>query len=244
MHRCHLFEGANRLRCIEALQKQAQRLPHPVSVPASADHRQASVLVPFCVLKDVGPGLLYTVRSGQLRSHSGQVSFPGGVRELNSTGRDCDFDLELSWAAATALREAEEEIGLSAGRVDVWGAHRSHTTSAKFAVTPVIGYCGELASLSELRANPDEVSLVLFRSLEHLLDKPGAWGYTVFDRPGYGRYAVPVLRDQLPRIWGLTAVFTFVALQLLLGPEFPQRLNRMQIEGEAVLKKSKPLVGS
>uniref|UniRef100_A0A1I8FII6 Nudix hydrolase domain-containing protein n=1 Tax=Macrostomum lignano TaxID=282301 RepID=A0A1I8FII6_9PLAT len=147
MHRCHLFEGANRLRCIEALQKQAQRLPHPVSVPASADHRQASVLVPFCVLKDVGPGLLYTVRSGQLRSHSGQVSFPGGVRELNSTGRDCDFDLELSWAAATALR-AEEEIGVVGWSGRRLGRPSSHTTSAKFAVTPVIGYCGELASLS------------------------------------------------------------------------------------------------
>ncbi|CAH0725526.1 unnamed protein product, partial [Brenthis ino] len=68
----------------------------------------AAVLVPLCQVNNI-PSLLYTVRSMQLKSHSGQISFPGGKTDKDETPID------------TALRETYEEIGLSREKIEVWG---------------------------------------------------------------------------------------------------------------------------
>ena len=85
----------------------------------------AAVLVPL-VLRDELTVLL-TQRTDHLSDHPGQISFPGGRTEPE----DAD-------ATATALREAQEEIGLGAAHVDVLGALPIYTTGTGFIVTPVV----------------------------------------------------------------------------------------------------------
>ncbi|HEX6780550.1 MAG TPA: NUDIX domain-containing protein, partial [Solirubrobacterales bacterium] len=79
---------------------------------------QAAVLLPLYDWPE-DPGLIFTERRADLRRHAGEVSFPGGRQD------DGDGDL-----TATALREAEEEIGLAAGEVEVAGALPSISTFA------------------------------------------------------------------------------------------------------------------
>jgi 8-oxo-dGTP pyrophosphatase MutT (NUDIX family) len=72
--------------------------------------------------------VILTERTTHLSTHSGQVAFPGGKRD--ETDRD---------AAHTALREAQEEIGLSPELVEVIGEMPTYTTGTQFIITPVVG---------------------------------------------------------------------------------------------------------
>jgi 8-oxo-dGTP pyrophosphatase MutT (NUDIX family) len=86
----------------------------------------AAVLVGL-VQRPEGWQVLLTRRTEHLRDHAGQISFPGGRSE--SVDRD---------AAATALREAEEEVGLHPSQVEVIGALPVYTTVTRFVVSPVV----------------------------------------------------------------------------------------------------------
>jgi 8-oxo-dGTP pyrophosphatase MutT (NUDIX family) len=86
----------------------------------------ASVLVPLVARDDVVRVLL-TRRTDHLRAHAGQISFPGGRAEAG----DAD-------AVDTALRETEEEVGLSRAHVEVIGTLPTYTTITAFHVTPVV----------------------------------------------------------------------------------------------------------
>jgi 8-oxo-dGTP pyrophosphatase MutT (NUDIX family) len=86
----------------------------------------ASVLVPL-VHRDDGLHLLLTQRTAHLHDHAGQVSFPGGRADPG----DAD-------AVATALREAEEEVGLPPHCVEVLGCLPVYTTVTSYVVTPVV----------------------------------------------------------------------------------------------------------
>lgn len=103
----------------------------------------ASVLVPL-VQRNEGPTVLLTQRTDHLTDHPGQVSFPGGRCEPE----DAD-------AVATALREAEEEIGLMSSHVDVIGQLPTYTTGTGFIVTPVIA---TVRPGFDLRLDPFEVA--------------------------------------------------------------------------------------
>jgi 8-oxo-dGTP pyrophosphatase MutT (NUDIX family) len=86
----------------------------------------ASVLVPL-VERDGGLTVLLTQRTAHLRDHAGQISFPGGRAESD------DEDV-----VATALREAEEEVGLARRHVHVIGSMPEYRTVTFFDVTPVV----------------------------------------------------------------------------------------------------------
>jgi 8-oxo-dGTP pyrophosphatase MutT (NUDIX family) len=92
----------------------------------SREPTAASVLVPLVQRDELT--VLLTQRTAHLNDHPGQISFPGGRSEL--------FDVD---AVDTALREAEEEIGLARSHVDVIGSLPTYTTGTSFIVTPVIG---------------------------------------------------------------------------------------------------------
>jgi 8-oxo-dGTP pyrophosphatase MutT (NUDIX family) len=96
----------------------------------------ASVLVPL-VQRPQGLQVLLTRRTAHLRDHAGQISFPGGRAE------DHDAD-----HAATALREAQEEVGLDPAQVEVIGQLPAYTTVTSFVVTPVVALVRPPVSLA------------------------------------------------------------------------------------------------
>ena len=85
----------------------------------------AAVLIPI-VLREV-PMVLLTERTAHLSSHSGQIAFPGGKTDETDTD-----------AAFTALREADEEVGLKADFVEVIGTLPTYVTGTAFIITPVV----------------------------------------------------------------------------------------------------------
>lgn len=112
-------------------QRFAQPTPAQAEIPgdielSTAELMPASVLVPL-VQRPEGLKVLLTRRTEHLRDHAGQISFPGGRAEPH----DAD-------AAATALRETEEEIGLPRGAVDIIGHLPHYTTVTRYRVTPVV----------------------------------------------------------------------------------------------------------
>ena len=90
--------------------------------------KPSAVLVPIVVRGD-DLSVMLTKRSAKLKSHSGQVSFPGGR---------CDADDDH--AMATALREAREEINMPEVNVDVIGAMEDYETVTGYSVSPVVGF--------------------------------------------------------------------------------------------------------
>jgi 8-oxo-dGTP pyrophosphatase MutT (NUDIX family) len=101
------------------------------------------------------PGLVFTERRADLRRHAGEISFPGGRRDDESE------DL-----VATALREAEEEIGLDPADVEVVGALPPVGTFVTgFKVHPVVGL---IPHDLRFRPNPEEVAAVLLFGLDEL----------------------------------------------------------------------------
>lgn len=116
---------AERLRASLALAPRDGLLAGDLIEGAPDVGHQAAVLVAITGRPE--PGVLLTVRREHLRTHAGQISFPGGRID---PGED---------AVAAALREAEEEIGLPSDRVELWGAADPYRTVTGYAVTPVVG---------------------------------------------------------------------------------------------------------
>jgi 8-oxo-dGTP pyrophosphatase MutT (NUDIX family) len=96
--------------------------------PADRTPVPAAVLVP--IVNHAGsPTLLFTQRTAHLHDHAGQISFPGGRVDEGDMDR-----------AATALREAEEELGLARSRIEIIGRLPDHDIMTGFRVTPVVGW--------------------------------------------------------------------------------------------------------
>lgn len=160
-------------------------------VYAVRDPAPAAVLVPI-VLREQ-PMVLLTERTRHLSTHSGQVAFPGG----RSDPGDAD-------AAATALREAHEEVGLDSRAVEVLGKLPVYVTGSSFIVTPVVAL---VQPELHLRANPAEVASIFEVPLSFLLDPAHHRRQTLTWR-GHRRewYAMPYQDGASTRfIWGATA---------------------------------------
>jgi 8-oxo-dGTP pyrophosphatase MutT (NUDIX family) len=118
------------------------------------DLTPAAVLVP--VVDRPEPGVILTERPKTMRKHPGQISFPGGRMDPE------DRDL-----VETALREAEEEIGLPRGEVEVIGVADRYRTITGFEVTPVLAVVPPGLPLA---ARPGEVADMFEAPLHFLLD--------------------------------------------------------------------------
>lgn len=117
--------------------------------------RDAAVLIPIVAVPE--PTLIFTVRTDQLPSHKGQISFPGG-----------SIDPEDDSPEAAALREAEEEIGLDPKAVRILGRFDDFPTYVTgYVVSPVVGWIEETP---QLIPNPAEVAEVLHVPISHLVD--------------------------------------------------------------------------
>ena len=126
-------------------------LPGATARPPAA----ASVLVPL-VWRAGHAQVLLTRRTAHLRDHPGQISFPGGRQEPG----DAD-------AVHTALREAQEEVGLVPEQVEVIGRLAPYTTVTRFVVTPVIGF---IQAEPRLHLDAFEVAEAFEVPLAHLMN--------------------------------------------------------------------------
>lgn len=152
---------------------------------------QAAVLVPIVMREQ--PTVLLTQRTKHLSNHSGQIAFPGGKT-----------DKEDADASATALREAEEEIGLDPSLVDVLGVLPHYITGTAFVITPVIALVQPDFSLSP---NGYEVADVFEVPLEFLMN-PSHHRRHAFEWEGVRRewFSMPYQDKSVQRfIWGATA---------------------------------------
>ena len=161
---------------------------------AGYERSDASVLVPL-VQRDHGLTLLLTQRTAHLRDHAGQISFPGGRAEPT----DAD-------AVDTALREAEEEVGLARRHVEVIGALPVYRTVTHYDVTPVVAL---VQPPFDLRIDSQEVAEAFEVPLSFLMS-PANHRRHVFDWDGGSHQ---FLSMPWPRpdgqgeyfIWGATA---------------------------------------
>lgn len=157
-------------------------------LPEGRKLRPAGVLCAITVFGGA-PHVLLTKRSSALKHHPGQIAFPGGKQE------EGDAD-----PTAAALREANEEIGLSPNLVSVLGVLPTHETVTGFDVTPVVGI---VRSDFDIRLDPSEVDEVFSVPLQHLVD-PGRFVVQSRRWRGVQRhyYVVPFGPYY---IWGATA---------------------------------------
>lgn len=148
----------------------------------------AAVLVGL-IERPEGLSVLLTRRSDNLRSHTGQVALPGGR---------CDPG-EALWQ--TALREAEEEVGLAPRFVSLVGLSTPYQTGTGYLVTPVVGFIRDGFSLNP---NPHEVADVFETPFGFLMD-PANHEERVYEGPNgeRGRYYAMIHGERM--IWGATA---------------------------------------
>lgn len=184
-HSLDLSTGFTRQQIV-IIQRYLHRMPRNVF---HAAERRASVVIPLCNVNGVA-SILFERRSSKVRTYKLQVCFPGGMLE---EGVD-------STIIQTSLRETEEEIGIPKERIEVLGILRCKwhevANMAGIAVTPVVGFIGELSEI-ELCTNSDEVDSVFTVPLAVLLDER-MWIHEDAASPG-------VFTGGPHRIWGLTA---------------------------------------
>jgi 8-oxo-dGTP pyrophosphatase MutT (NUDIX family) len=180
---------------VAGLRERLRRAPPAFSVfgddgteGREAASTAAAVLIPV-IAHPQALTVLFTQRTPHLRSHSGQVSFPGGRAEPGDAS-----------AEFTALRETEEEIGLRRSAVEVLARLPDYRTRTGYRVTPVVGL---LTPPVAFAPDPNEVAEIFEVPLEFLLDERNRQrrtrefqgqqvGYYVFE---YGEKV----------IWGATA---------------------------------------
>jgi len=168
--------------------------PVPSAYGDDGAGREAAALTPASVLVPIvahpgGLTVLFTLRTAQLRAHSGQVSFPGGRAEQGDPTPEF-----------TALREAQEEIGVATERVEIVARLPDYFTRTGFRVTPVVGLLTPPLELSPDRGEVEEVFEV---PLAFLLD-PRNHQRQTREFQG-GTVAFYVIQFGERRIWGATA---------------------------------------
>ncbi len=165
--------------------------------------RASAVLAPLYEDGD-GVHVILTRRAWHLRSHTGEVSFPGGGQE------DHDPDLR-----ATALRETHEEIGLDPAAVEIVGEldHLATVTSRSF----IVPYVGLLEGRPDVEPDPNEVDAVLHVPITELLlpevYREERWGFRGIDRP---IWFFELVGDT---VWGATAAMLRDLLVKILPPD-------------------------
>ncbi|HSC85526.1 MAG TPA: CoA pyrophosphatase [Pseudomonas sp.] len=176
---------------------QRVRSHSPRSLPGHGREPEAAVLVALTRSDD--PELVLTLRASGLSTHGGEVAFPGGRRDPE------DPDL-----IHTALREAEEEIGLPPGLVEVIGPLSALVSRFGIRVTP---YVGVVPDYVDYHANDDEIAAVFSVPLRFFCEDPREVTHRI-DYEGHSWY-VPCYHYEGYKIWGLTAVMIVELVNLV-----------------------------
>jgi 8-oxo-dGTP pyrophosphatase MutT (NUDIX family) len=162
---------------------------------------EAAVLLP--ITRSNEPELVLTLRASSLSTHGGEVAFPGGRRDPE------DPDLVF-----TALREAEEEIGLPPGLVEVVGPLGELISKHGIKVTP---YVGVIPDYVEYRPNDSEIAAVFSVPLAFFREDAREHTHRI-DYQGRSWY-VPSYRYGEFKIWGLTAIMIVELMNVLFDSD-------------------------
>ena len=164
------------------------------------DARKAAVLIALFE-QDHVPYIAFIRRATTLRSHSGEIAFPGGGVDATDTS-----------PAMTALREAYEEIGLEPSRVEVLGVLPPvFTIVSNYLITPIVAYLPQ--GLGEIQLQAAEVTELILIPLQALAD-PAIAHTEQWSRGGMTRTVY--FYDHGPyRIWGATGRILATLLELL-----------------------------
>lgn len=168
-----------------------------IDLTAETRLKCAAVLVPLIWDKDEWH-LLFTRRTDKVESHKGQVSFPGGACDEGEVAPE-----------QTALREAEEEIGLNPAHVRVLGRLANMITISKFRVTPVVGV---IQWPTVFRVGEHEVARVFTIPLGWLANSSNRWQ---FEMAGRKRSLIAYHPYDGELLWGATARMTVDFLNVL-----------------------------
>ncbi len=168
-----------------------------VELTRDANLKCAAVLIPL-VWHDEEWHVLYTRRTDTVESHKGQVSFPGGACDEGETTPE-----------QTALREAEEEIGLDPAEVKVLGKLSTLITVTYFRITPVVGVVRWPAVF---RVGEHEVARIFTIPLGWLANPANRWEFL---RPGTNRSLIAYHPYDGELLWGATARMTLDFLKVL-----------------------------
>ena len=166
----------------------------PAQPPIGGDHpelraaaaKEAAVLIAVTDRPD--PGVLLTVRREHLRSHAGQIAFPGGRAEPAED------------AVAAALREAQEEVLLDPAAVQLVGTIEPYRTVTGYVVTPVVGV---IPPDLPLEPHEGEVADLFEAPLGYVLDAANQQRQTALFQGRERHYYEIVWNER--RIWGATA---------------------------------------
>ncbi len=180
---------AERLRAALAADDHAPVLLPGDNAASLSEGTPAPAAVLIAITDRAEPGVILTQRTDTMRRHAGQVAFPGGR-----------IDPEDADAAAAALREAEEEIALPRGAVELIGAADPYLTVTGYAITPVIGV---IAPDLDYHPNAAEVADVFEVPLAFVLDPANQVRASAEWQGRTRTYYEINWRDR--RIWGATA---------------------------------------
>lgn len=165
-------------------------------LPQREGQRRASVLIPIVWRDDVWQ-IILTQRPMTLKSHPGQISFPGGQAEADEG------------ALAAALRETQEEIGLEQEFINVFGRLPSFNAVSKFRVTPFVGIVNPSAVMTACPTEVEEifeVPLMHFMTRDRHVERKIEYGgetHILYDMPW------PSKDDNRRNVWGMTAMMMY-----------------------------------
>jgi len=173
--------------------------------------REAAVLAPI-IEHDGDAHLLFTKRAAHLGRHPGQMSFPGGGREPN--------DRSLT---DTALREANEEVGMRPDEVDVLGRLDDTRTSSRYAVRPFVG----VAPDREYVPDESEVAEVAILSVDDLTDPANYESERRLGHPEYGDHRVHYFHVDGYTVWGVTGQMVVQLFERTTDWRAPEEVDRV-----------------
>lgn len=188
------------------LGRVAEHVPQEVT---DEDH-DAAVLAPVVTRGDEYH-LLFTKRADHLGEHAGQMSFPGGSHEPS------DPDLR-----ATALREAEEEIGLRADEANIVGRLDDIRTTSRYAVTPYVARVPDRTYVPDER----EVAEIVLLPVSGLVD-PDNYENEHREYPQYGETTVHFFHVDGYTVWGATGRMLVQLLELTTDWRAPEGVDRV-----------------
>jgi len=173
---------------------------HTITLQEGVRVTEAAVLVPL-VNRNGTVAVMFTQRTAHLTDHGGQISFPGGRVESSDAGRE-----------DTALRETEEEVGLSRACITLLGKLPDYEIPSGFRITPVVGW---IEPPFTLQPDAFEVAEVFEAPLDYFLD-PANYLRRQYHFRGRHRHYMAIPYEGR-YIWGATAGMLYSLCRMLRG---------------------------